>query len=369
MADEIIADFEKQHPGGPLIHGRLRLPLDRPHVTVLFGPSGSGKTTILRCLAGLDHPDRGTIAFGTERWFGESPLVRVPPQARRVGMLFQHYALFPHLTVLGNLSYGLSHLARAERESRCRELIGWLKLEGLEDRKPGELSGGQQQRVALGRVLAIRPRVLLLDEPLSALDKATRDQVRGELRGLLRQLAIPTICVTHDWEETLSLADEVAVINQGRILQTGLPDEVFSRPADAEVAAIVGVDTVVAGTVSGRVDGLLAMDVSGVRLWAIEPVTRGAAPPMRVGDPIYLSIRAEDVTLEIFAREQTSARNHLTGQVETLTPTGALVRVRVHCGFTLTALVTRQAINDLSLTPGQSVIATIKASAVHVIPR
>ena len=361
MADEVTAEFEKTYDGGASIHAALHLPVGRSHVLVLFGASGAGKTTILRCLAGLERPTRGRIAFAGETWFDAEAGVQTPPQARAVGYLFQDYALFPHLTVAGNIAYALQDADRGEREARVRELFRLLRLEGLEDRRPDQLSGGQQQRVALARVLARRPRLLLLDEPLSALDAPTREQVRGELRGLLRGQRVPTVCVTHDWVEALALADEVAVLGGGRVLQVGSPDEVFSRPADAEVAAIVGVETVVPGRVVERKDDLAALDVGKARLWAVEPSGRG--------ENFYLCIRAEDVTLEIGALPGSSARNHLAGKVMEVRPAGPVSRVAVDCGFSLTALVTRQAARDLTLKPGTPVTATVKASAVHLVPR
>ncbi len=361
MADEMTAAFEKAYNGGPSIHGAFRLPVGKPHVMVLFGPSGSGKTTILRCLAGLERPSRGRITFAGETWFDAETRIHAPPQARAVGYLFQDYALFPHLTVAGNISYALQGTDADDCERRVQELLDLLHLQGLAERRPAQLSGGQQQRVALARVLARRPRLLLLDEPLSALDAPTREQVRGELRGLLRGQGIPTVCVTHDWVEALALADEVAVMAGGRVLQVGAPDEVFSRPADAEVAAIVGVETVVTGRVAERKDDLVALEVGGVRLWAVEPDGRDGE--------FYLCIRAEDVTLEIGTRPSSSARNHLAGRVTEIRPAGPVSRVTVECGFSLTALVTRQAAQDLALAPGSPVTATVKASAVHLIPR
>ena len=361
MADEITADFEKRYDGGPSICAALRIPLGSPHVTVLFGPSGAGKTTVLRCLAGLERPERGRIRFASEMWVDADAGVMAPPQARGVGYLFQDYALFPHLTVAGNITYAIHDLDRVEQHVRLAEMLRLLRLEGLEDRRPAQLSGGQQQRVALARVLARRPRLLLLDEPLSALDAPTREQLRGELRSVLRGQSMPTLCVTHDWVEALTLADEVAVMAGGRILQTGSPDHVFSKPANAEVAAIVGVETVILGRISGRQDGLAVFDVGGKQLWVVEASGKG--------EEFYLCIRAEDVTLEIGTRPSSSARNHLAGIVTDVRPAGPVSRVAVDCGFALTALVTRQAAQDLDLKPGTPVTATVKASAIHLIPR
>jgi molybdate transport system ATP-binding protein len=361
MADAVTADFEMSYVSGSPIRATLRIPTGLPHVTVLFGPSGSGKTTILRCLAGLERPQRGEIQYAGETWFAADTNTMVPPQNRGIGYLFQDYALFPHLSVAGNIGYALSSLTHATRSARIKELLLLFRLEGLENRRPAQLSGGQQQRVALARVLAPRPRLLLLDEPLSALDAPTREQVRGELRNVLRSQGTPAVCVTHDWVEALCLADEVAVVAGGRILQTGSPDEVFSRPANAEVAAIVGVETVIAGRVTERTDGLIGLDVGSARLWALD---MGAG-----ADEFFVSIRAEDVTLEIGATPSSSARNHLIGHVMEILPGGPVARIVLDCGFRLTALVTRQAVQDLNLLPGGLVTATVKASAIHLIPR
>ncbi len=361
MADEITADFEMVYGGGQTVRGAIRVPVGRPHVTVLFGPSGAGKTTVLRCLAGLERPARGRISFAGETWFdGESRIMR-PPQARAIGYLFQEYALFPHLTVARNITYSRTRIPGEDRNARLEDLLRLMRLKGLEGRRPSQLSGGQQQRVALARVLMRRPRLLLLDEPLSALDAPTREQVRGELRGLLRGQGTPAICVTHDWVEVLALADEVAVMAGGRVLQTGSPEEVFSRPVDTEVAAIVGVETVMMGRLADRKEDLVALEVGGVRLWALE--TGGK------GEEFYICIRAEDVTVETGDGPSSSARNHLRGRVTAVHPAGPVSRVSIDCGFALTALVTRQSAQDLGLAPGAPVTATIKASAVHLIPR
>jgi molybdate transport system ATP-binding protein len=193
------------------------------------------------------------------------------------------------------------------------------------------------------------------------LDAPTREQVRGELRNVLRSQGTPSVCVTHDWVETLCLADEVTVVAGGRILQTGTPDEVFSRPANAEVAAIVGVETVIAGRVTERTDGLIGLDVGSACLWALD--MGGQA------EEFFVSIRAEDVTLETCATPSSSARNHLIGHVTEILPAGPVARIIVNCGFRLTALVTRQAVQDLNLRPGCLVTARVKASAIHLIPR
>ncbi len=245
MTVELIAEFEKQFPGGPRIEGRVLLPVHGPDqgcpVLVLFGPSGSGKTTVLRCLAGLERPDRGSIRFGTQSWFDSADHVCLPPQERDIGYLSQNYDLFPHLTVARNIAYGLNRLTSSQSRQRVDELLELFELTGLERRYPGQLSGGQQQRVALARAVARRPRLLLLDEPLSALDARTRRQLRRDLRHWLAVMGVPALLVTHDRAEALELGQLAVIMSAGRVCQTGTVEEVFAHPASAEVARIVGI--------------------------------------------------------------------------------------------------------------------------------
>jgi molybdate transport system ATP-binding protein len=361
MAAEITLDIRKTFPGRPTITAQLYLPLNPPSIMILFGPSGSGKTTILRCLAGLEQPEEGTISVGEERWFDATARVTVPPQARRLGYMAQDYALFPHYTVEGNIAYGLTGLSSQERKRRVDEVLHLLHIESLARQKPTQLSGGQQQRVALARAIARRPRLLLLDEPLSALDTPTRARLCKDLRRLLTQLAIPSVVVTHDWTEALTIGDQMAVIIDGRIVQTGTPQDVFSRPMNAEVAHIVGIETVVRGTIQELRDELATVQVGAVTLTAI------ASPSLE--SDVFVCLRAEDVTLELTGSTETSARNHLKGTVRTLTSLGALVQVTLDCGFLLTALITHSALRDMNLVTGSDVRAAFKAGAVHLIPR
>ena len=238
----LAADFVRNYPAAPSIQAALRLAVDSFSVTALVGPSGCGKTTVLRCLAGLDTPSAGRVTWGTEVWFDAADGNRVTPQRRGIGFLFQEYALFPHLTVSENIAYGLAPLAAADARWRVSEMLDMLQLAGLESRYPRELSGGQQQRVALARTVAPRPRLLLLDEPLSALDTPTRVELRRELRRVLTAWGIPTIIVTHDPAEVRTLADQVIVLFDGRIIQQGPVIEVFDNPVDARVARIVALE-------------------------------------------------------------------------------------------------------------------------------
>lgn len=361
MAAEMIVDIEKSFPGRPPITASLTIALGPSTVLILFGPSGSGKTTILRSIAGLEWPERGNIQFISRTWLDTAHGIRVAPQERHIGYLSQDYALFPPYTVAHNIAYGLGDLATEERKKRVAEAVELLQLQGLEHRKPRELSGGQQQRVALARAVARRPQLLLLDEPLSALDLPTRLTLRTELRTMLRHLAIPAIVVTHDWEEALTLGDQMAVMHDGRVLQVGTPQHVFSRPQNAEVAKVVGVETVVRGRIVEWTDGLATVEVEGAKLAALAGE--------ETGPEVFVCIRAEDVTLEKDGMGVTSARNRLTGRIRDVTPLGAVVRVGIECGFPLSAVVTRSALEELHLAPGTPVVAAIKAGAVHVIPR
>lgn len=357
----MIIDMTKTYSGRSPIQARLRYEVEASTVLILFGPSGSGKTTILRSVAGLEWPEEGRIQFLSRTWLDTKSGIRVSPQDRQIGYMPQDYALFPNYSVAGNIAYGLGALSSPERNQRVAEVVELFQLQGFEAAKPRELSGGQQQRVALARAVAPRPQLLLLDEPLSALDAPTRLQLRGELRNLLKQLALPSIIVTHDWAEALTMGDVMAVMGKGLVHQVGKPHEVFSRPANAEVARIVGVETVVQGQVIENENGLATVAVNGTRLKGLSSDAVGAA--------VYVCIRAEDVVVEQAGSGVTSARNHLLGLVTDIVPQGVMVQVTIDCGFPLTATITHGAVEDLRLVPGASVIAAIKAGAVHLVPR
>ena len=251
---------------------------ERGAFLALLGPSGCGKTTTLRLIAGFERPDSGRIAVGGR--VVAAPGTFVPPERRQVGMVFQDYALFPHLDVARNVGYGLS--GRAGRADRVREMLELVGLAELGARMPHELSGGQQQRVALARALAPKPEVLLLDEPFSNLDAALRARVRAEVREILRTAGATAIFVTHDREEALSLADRVAVLWQGRLIQIARPDELYRRPASPEVAAFIGDADLFPGRASG---GSVACELG----------TLPVCPPAH--GPVHVLIRPESVRL------------------------------------------------------------------------
>ncbi len=361
MEPSLTFEIARRFPRGPAVDARAAWPLSTDPVTVLFGPSGAGKTTVLRALAGLDRPDAGSIAFGAETWFDGARGVFVPPQARGVGLLFQEYAIFPHLSVAANVGYGLFRLGRAERAARVEELAARLGIRELLPRHPAELSGGQRQRVALARALAPRPRLLLLDEPLSALDAPAREALRAELRRLLEGSGVPAVVVTHDRTEALALGDRLAVLVEGRIRQVGPVHEVVSAPADVEVARVVGTENVFPARLADRADGLVTVRAGAAELLAVDP---GG------GDDAYACLRAAAVVLEpADDGHLSSARNRLAGAVVSRRDEGPLVRVTVECGVRLVALVTRASAERLALGPGRRVAAVVKAPSVRIVPR
>lgn len=261
-----------------------------PGITALFGPSGAGKSITLACVAGLSRPDAGRIALDGDPLYDSQRNIDLPPQRRAVGYVMQDYLLFPHLNVAQNIAFGLTGLGRADKQRVIADALRRVGLADFEQRRPGELSGGQQQRVALARALVTRPRVLLLDEPFSALDGPTRALLRRDLLHLQAELALPTLFVTHDLAEAYLLADRIAVIEAGRLLQLGPPETVVYHPASRTVAELTGGSNFF----SGRV---IDQDANETRI-QVGPVQLAAPPvPVKPGEPVQLSIRAERVML------------------------------------------------------------------------
>jgi molybdate transport system ATP-binding protein len=363
MSRQIQASFVKRFEGGPEIRADALRTSEIAGVTVLFGPSGAGKTTILRCLAGLLRPDEGEIRFGDQIWWSAAQRRFVPASNRQIGLVPQAYDLFPHLSVEKNIAYGLASWDRHQRANRVAELMEWLGLSGFGKRLPKELSGGQQQRVALGRAVARRPALLLLDEPLAALDAPTRTRLRSELRHWLKEVGVPAVLVTHDRADALALGDDLVVVAGGKIIQQGSPAEVFSRPANLPAAGIVAVETVQPGKIveSGE---LVTVAVGNQKLAAL-----GVDLPPGAND-VFVCIRAEDVILlGPDEHPRSSARNCLPAIVLACTADGPLARVELDCGFPLTAFLTKQSCEELRLKKDDRVLALVKAPNVHLIPR
>jgi spermidine/putrescine ABC transporter ATP-binding subunit len=301
---------------------RAELDVADGELFTLLGPSGCGKTTLLRLLAGFYQPDAGEIHFGERKVSG------LAPYERNIGMVFQNYALWPHMTVTGNVSYGLRlrKLATAEVARRVREGLAKVNLGGLESRYPGQLSGGQQQRVALARALVLNPDILLLDEPLSNLDAKIRVQVRAEIRKLQQELGITTIYVTHDQEEALSLSDRVAVMKDGRVLQVGVPRELYERPRTRFVADFVGTNNLLPGRVRERRGERLFVETA---LGRLEAIPHAAAA---IADRCVLAIRPENVAIQPSGVAAPNGGNSVAGRVAFSSYLGNTLRYDVETG-------------------------------------
>ena len=331
----------------PLRSFRLSLAATLGRETLaLVGPSGAGKSSVLRAIAGLLRPDRGTISFGAQTWLDTDAGVDLPPEQRSVGLVFQEYALFPHLDVRRNVAFG--------GRERVDELLERFRISHLAQARPADLSGGERQRVALARALARDPGVLLLDEPLSALDAHTRNVVRGELAELLAELRLPTLLVTHDFEDAAALAERVGVIVDGQILQLGPSAELLAAPADAFVASFTGAN-LIPGNARPGPDGLTEVVLDGGGSMYSADGGEG-----RVGLAVY----PWEVSLAR-AEPADSAVNHVRGEVRSLVVLGNRVRVRVG---PLTAEITTGSAERLELREGEPVVASFKATASRLVP-
>ncbi|HEV7251605.1 MAG TPA: ABC transporter ATP-binding protein [Mesorhizobium sp.] len=321
------------------------LEVARGEFVSFLGPSGCGKTTMLRMVAGFEEPSAGRILIGGRDVTG------LKPNRRDVGMVFQAYALFPNLTVADNIGFGLKVAGkpRSEREVRVKELLGLIKLDAFADRYPYQLSGGQQQRVALARALAPQPKLLLLDEPLSALDAKVRLSLREEIRQIQQRLGITTVFVTHDQEEALSISDRIVVMNAGRAEQVGTPFEIYNRPATRFVASFVGTLNLLEATVADNGRGV--MDIDGQQVELGRPIDR------RAGDAIALAVRPEALALGDAGGQGPG----LFGIVRDVSFLGSVIRVRVDLGKT-TLLLDR--FND----PGQPPPAIGQRARIIVSP-
>jgi ABC-type sulfate/molybdate transport systems ATPase subunit len=311
----------------------------------LVGPSGAGKTSVLRAIAGLYRPEDGIVEMDGKRWLDTESGVDLAPERRSVGLVFQDYALFPHLTVLENVAFG-----GRERAGRLVETFG---LSTLAQSRPRELSGGERQRVALARALARDPAVLLLDEPLGALDPATRAGVRADLRAHLRTTGLPTLVVTHDYADAVALADRVGVLVSGRIVQLGAPQELSAAPVDPFVAAFTG-DNFLRGTARPAGGGLTEVVLhDGTRIYSTD---EGEGEVGVVVHPWEVAVaRVAPVD---------SMQNHLAGRIESIVPLGNRVRIRVG---SITAEVTVASIERLALTVGEKAVASFKATGTRLV--
>ena len=353
-----VKDLLVRHSGQTVLQVGC-LEIQQGEVLAVIGPNGAGKSTLLLVLARLLQPDEGQVYFRGKPIEQENELA----YRRRIALVLQE-PLLMHRSVFDNVAIGLKFrgFPRAEIKRITDDWLNRLEISHLRSRPAQRLSGGEAQRTSLARAFALQPEILMLDEPFSALDAPTRSRLLQDLHSILSQTGVTTIFITHDLDEALLLGDRVAVLLGGVLRQVGPPQNVFTAPSDGDVAAFVGVETVIAGEVVTSLDGQVIVDADGLRLEAI-----GDVP---VGVNVLFCLRPEDITLTT-SQEPTisSARNHLIGSITRISPNGPLVRVFIDCGRPIVALITRSSASEMKLKEGQSVTATFKATAVHLIPR
>jgi len=330
----------------PLRSFELRLSLEIGTTVALVGPSGAGKSTVLRAISGLVRPSEGRIASGESVWFDAARGIDLPPERRRVGLVFQDYALFPHLTVRQNVEYA--------RRNAADEYLDRLAIRHLERAKPGDLSGGERQRVALARALARDPDILLLDEPLSALDPHTRAGVRSELEQLLGALGLPTLLVTHDFEDAAALAERIGVLVDGAVRQVGTPADLVAAPGDPFVASFTGAN-VLRGVAEPQ-GGLTRVRLEDGRV--ISTTDEGS------GD-VAVAVYPWDIVVSLVEPDE-SALNVIRDTVRSVTELGNRTRVTIG---PVSAEVTAQSVERLGLHVGLPVYATFKATGTRIVAR
>jgi molybdopterin-binding protein len=317
---------------------------------VILGPTGTGKTVILEIIAGMHRPDRGEV------WLNERNVTAEYPESRNIGFVYQDYMLFPHLSVQENILFSLKLNKTPAKimKNKLDQMTELLSIAHLLKRFPATLSGGEQQRTAIARALIAEPQVLLLDEPLSALDPRSKEIFQQEFKHIHEQIKTTTIHITHDFNEALVLADRVGIMFDGEIVQTGTPEDVFNKPESPFVAEFVGMENIFSG------DLIVNSDAKYVQIGSVRiRVMSNLAGKVRIG------IRSEDI---IIARDKlfSSARNNMPACITEISPRGSFFRVVLDAGIPLVALVTKQAAEEMNLTPGQRVYAVFKTTAVHV---
>jgi len=346
--------------GGMIILNVPALSIQQGEILSLIGPNGAGKTTLLQTLCYLLKPFRGEISFKGERISANHSAFAY---RRKLAMVFQEPLLFD-TTVFENVASGLKIRGMKWQDIRriAIEQLDRFGIGHLSHRSARKISGGEAQRTSLARAFAIQPELLLLDEPFASLDPPSRESLIEDLDRILRQTQTTTIFATHDRLEALRLSDRIAVLNGGKIIQIGSPEEVMNHPVDEFVASFVGVETVLTGKVVKRNGGSFVASVSGCEIEAVGET--------RLGEWVVLCIRPENVTLSIqITKETTSARNVFSGKIVKITPMGLYYKVQLHCGFPIVAYVTKHSLENLSLEEGKEAMASFKATAIHVVRR
>ncbi len=337
-----------------------------PGYTILFGASGSGKTTTLKAIAGLVNPDAGLIRVEEKVLFDSARRINLSIRERRAGYVFQNLALFPHLTALANIEFGMEGQARAERKKLAAALMGAFGIEHIAGRLPRHISGGEAQRVALARALASKPRLLLLDEPLSALDEATKMGIISDLKKIKIDSMLPVVYVTHSREEAFALGERVMIFESGRIVAEGEPEAVFHSPSKVSVARLTGVENIFRGRILERSERmgmmLVELEGAGVAACRIEvPLVHGGEERVTIG------VRSGDMLLATEEPRGLSARNILAGRITAIEELSSQTLVRILCGVEWTSSVTKQSIKDLDLTIGQHVWLVFKTYSCRIL--
>lgn len=333
-------------------------------ITILFGASGAGKTTLLDCIAGLQKPDEGHIRSGDTVLFDSAERINLPPHRRQIGYLLQTLALFPHMTVARNVAYGIAGIDTQERASRVDEILQSFHIAGLAQRRPADISGGERQRVALARALVTRPRTLLLDEPLSALDAVTKARIIDDLRTWNQRQRIPIVFVTHDREEVFALGERVLAMENGRIVAEGSPHRVLSSPERESVAQLSGFENIFecSVTASHSEQGTMTCRIAGSSVELEAPLTR-----LTAGKTVNLGIRAGDILLATSLPHGLSARNLIAGTITSLEQRDVTIIAQVDCGANFEVHLTPGAVQSLQLFGGAKVWLIVKTYSCHVM--
>lgn len=335
-------------------------------ITILFGASGSGKTTVLRCLAGLAQPDAGRIAFGERVVYDSGAHIDVPVQQRRIGFVFQQLALFPHLSLARNIEYGIAHLPAPERAERVGRIADSFAIQGLLDRRPDQVSGGERQRTALARALVSEPELLLLDEPLSALDQRIRMRIIDDLRRWNDAHGIPMIYVTHSHHETFALGDHLVLLENGEVAAEGAPSAVVEQPARAVAASLAGFENILSAAVAA-IDppgGTMQCRIADTAVLLEVPLERAT-----IGDAVSIGIRAGDVLVAREHPQSISARNILPARLLGATRLGPTIVATFDAGWPLVAHLTPASFAGLGLGEGATAFLVIKTYSCRVLSR
>jgi len=338
-------------------------------ITILFGASGAGKTTLLDCIAGLRMPETGCVSVSGEILFDSERPIFVPATHRKVGYVFQDLALFPHLSVESNVAYGLSDVPALERKPRVARMLDCMGISSLAHRRPAQLSGGERQRVALARALVTAPSILLLDEPLAALDLPLRMKIADDLRRSIQDLPIPVLYVTHSRDEVFMLGENLLVLERGVITAEGTPHEVLSAPRGETVAQLAGFENIFDAQVTSIHEdrGTMTCRVGSARFESARVELETPLVRATVGESLRVGISAGDVLLATSAPVGLSARNVLAGRLLSLSQRDAIIVARVDCGVEISVHLTLGARDSLGLVPGRQVWVIVKTHSCHLL--